>query len=93
MTEERVYNKHQFKQEDITRLKQLITEGGQVLGEIDDLKAGLSETIKSIAEEMDIKSSQLSKAVRIAHKASLGEEKEKLEEIEDILEAAGRISA
>lgn len=87
------YNKKMFKQEDIARLKQLINEGGQVLGEIDDLKAGLSETVKAIAEEIDVKPAQLNKAIRIAHKASLGEEREKLDEIEDILDAAGRIAA
>jgi chaperonin cofactor prefoldin len=93
MTDDRQYNKHQFKQEDIARLKQLINEGGQVMGEIDDLKAGLSETVKAIAEELDVKAAQLNKAIRIAYKASMEEEREKLDEIEDILEAAGRFSS
>lgn len=86
----REYNKKSFKQEDIIRLKQLINEGCQVNQEIDDLKAGLSETVKAIAEELELKPAQLNKAIRIAHKASMSEEREKLDEIEDILDAVGR---
>lgn len=78
-----------FKQEDITRLKQLMTEGSQVLTEVDALKTGLSETVKAIAEEIGIKPAQLSKAIRIYYKSSLGEERDKLDEIEDILAAVG----
>lgn len=84
------YNRKSFKQEDILRLKQLVTEGCQVNQEIDDLKEGLKETVKAIAEEMEIKPSQLNKVIRIAYKASIAEEREALDEIEDILSAVGR---
>ena len=78
-----------YTQEDMNRLKQLIKEGGQVLSEIDVLKTGLSDTVKAIAEEVDIKPAQLNKAIKIAHNSSLGDEKAKMSEIEDILAAAG----
>ena len=87
---QREYNQKSFKSEDIVRLKQLINEGCEVHQEIDDLKAGLSETVKAIAEELELKPSQLNKAIRIAHKASMSEEREKLNEIEDILDAVGK---
>ena len=90
MSEERQYNRKSFKAEDIARLKQLVTEGCQVKQEIEDLNAGLRETIKAIAEELEIKPAQLNKAIRIAHKANLAEEQEAMEEIEDILSAVGR---
>jgi division protein CdvB (Snf7/Vps24/ESCRT-III family) len=90
MSEERQYNRTQFRQEDIARLKQLVNEGCQVLQEVEDLNGGLKETVKSIAEEMDLKPAQLNKAIRVAYKASLQEEKDKLTEIEDILDAVGR---
>jgi len=83
-------NNSQWKAEDITRLKQLMAEGCQVLQEMEDLRAGLSDTVKAISEELDVKPSQLNKAMKIAHKASLTEEREKFEEIEDLLEASGR---
>lgn len=90
MTKENQYNKQTFKSEDIARLRQLIEEGCHVNQEIDDLKEGLSATVKAIAEELEIKPSQLNKAIRVAHKASLQEERDKLDEIEDILDTVGR---
>ena len=44
-----------FNQEEVARLKKLIQEGDQVLYEVDSLQVGLRETVKAIAEEMDIK--------------------------------------
>ena len=35
----------------LIRLKQLVNDGVQVLQECEDLKVGLSETVKAIAEE------------------------------------------
>lgn len=90
MTTESQYNRKSFKQEDIARLKQLINEGCQVKQEVDDLNAGLRETVKAIAEELEIKPAQLNKAIRIAHKNNMEEEQEAMAEIEDILSAAGR---
>ena len=44
-----------FNQEEVARLKKLIQEGDQVLYEVESLQVGLRETVKAIAEEMDIK--------------------------------------
>ena len=85
------HNSKSWRQEDITRIKQLILEGGQTLQEIEDLNEGLNDTIKAIAEEIEVKPAQLKKAIKYAHKNSMIEEREKLDEIEDILGAAGRI--
>ncbi len=62
-----------FSGEQKAKLTQLINEGMQVLHEVDDLNAGLNDTIKAIAEELEIKPAVLKKAVKIAHKAKLGE--------------------
>ena len=83
-------NVKHYSAEDVIRLKQLINEGCTVLQEMDDLKQGLSETVKAIAEEVGVKPSQLNKAIKIAHKASLQDERDKFEEVEDILETVGR---
>jgi hypothetical protein len=76
--------------QDISRLRQLVTDGCQVFQEIEDLNEGLSETVKAIAEELDIKPAQLKKVIKIAFKATLADEREKFEELEDILSAIGR---
>ena len=55
------------------KLTQLVNEGMNVLNEIETLNGGLSDTVKAVAEEMEIKASTLKKAIKIAHKASLGQ--------------------
>ena len=55
------------------KLTQLVNEGMAVMHEIDTLNGGLSDTIKAIAEELEVKPGTLKKAIRIAHKASLGQ--------------------
>ena len=55
-----------FGPEQKAKLVQVVTEGIAVMQEVEDLNAGLSDTIKAIAEEMEIKPSILKKAVRIA---------------------------
>ena len=52
-----------FNQEEINRLKKLIQEGDQVLYEVEALTVGLRETVKAIAEEMELKPSILNKAI------------------------------
>jgi transposase-like protein len=83
------YNRS-FNEEEKARLKRLIEEGMQVTYEIETLKEGLSDTVKAIAEEMDIKAATLNKAIKIAHKAKFGEERDKFDELETILEAVGK---
>jgi transposase-like protein len=72
------------------KLTQLINEGMQVMQEVEDLNTGLSETIKAIAEELEIKPATLKKAIRIAHKARLGETNRDHDELNTILETVGK---
>lgn len=79
-----------FTAEDKAKLVRVVTEGIQVTIELESLREGLSETVKAVAEEMDIKAAVLRKAIRIAHKSSLGEEKDKISAVEEVLQAVGR---
>ena len=79
-----------FNSEEVARLKRIIQEGEQVLYEVEALNTGLRETVKAIAEEMDLKPSVLMKAVKIAHKAKFQEEYDKFDELETILESIGK---
>lgn len=72
------------------KIRRLVEEGMRTMQEIDTLKDGLSETIKAVAEELNIKPAPLRKAIRIAHKASLGEENKNHDVVNTILEAAGK---
>ena len=76
--------------DEIAKLKQLVTEGVQVTQEMQDLREGLGDTVKAIAQELDIKAATLNKAIKIAHKASFQEEYDKFDELETILESVGK---
>ena len=78
-----------YSADDKARLKQLVTEGIAVKQEIETLNDGLNDTIKSIAEEMEIKPSMIKKVIAVAHKRNLQDEREKFEELEDILTTLG----
>lgn len=80
---------------DKQRLKSLIDDGVQTLTDIAAMKEGLKETIEGIADELEIKKSVLNKALQVAYKTSqnkdkLTESREELDEVEQILMAAGR---
>ena len=79
-----------FNGEAKIKLTQLVNEGMGVLQEIEDLTVGLNETIKAIAEELEIKPGTLKKAVKIAYKAKLGETKRDHDELNTILETVGK---
>lgn len=79
-----------FNNEAKIKLTQLVNEGMATLHEIDTLNEGLNDTIKAIAEELEIKSSTLKKAIKIAHKASLGQANKDHEELNTILETVGK---
>ena len=79
-----------FNAEQTKKLNQVINEGMQVMHEIDTLQGGLSDTIKAIAEELEIKPAVLKKAIRVAHKAEFGKTKQDQELLETILETVGK---
>jgi DNA-binding MarR family transcriptional regulator len=72
------------------KLTQLINEGMTVMHEIDTLSEGLSDTVKAIAEELEVKPSILKKAIRVAHKASLTQTNMDNEQLNTILETVGK---
>ena len=72
------------------KLTQIINEGMAVMHEIDTLQGGLTDTIKDIAEELEIKPAVLKKAIRVAHKAEFGKTKQDQELLETILETVGK---
>jgi hypothetical protein len=79
-----------FSSEQKAKLTQIFNEGMAVMQEVEDLNAGLSDTIKAIAEEMEIKPAVLKKAIKVAHKAKLGDENADHEELNSILETVGK---
>ena len=79
-----------FSNEQKAKLTQLVNEGIAVLSEIEDLGAGLNDTVKAVAEELEIKPAILKKAIKIAQKSKFSETNQDHETLQDILETVGR---
>lgn len=79
-----------FSAEHKAKLTQIVNEGMQVLHEIECLQEGMNDTVKHVAQELEIKPAVLKKAIKLAHKASFGQEKQDHELIETILETVGK---
>lgn len=79
-----------FTAEQKAKLTQIINEGMQVMMEVETLNEGLNDTIKAVAEELEIKPAILKKAVKLAHKASFGQEQQDHELLENILVTVGK---
>ena len=52
--------------EEKAKLERLVREGVTVMQEVEDLQTGLKETVKAVAEELDIKPALINKAIKIA---------------------------
>jgi transposase-like protein len=79
-----------FSTEQKAKLTQIINEGMQIMHEVETLNGGLTDTIKAVAEEMEIKPAILKKAIKLAHKAEFGREQQDHELLETILTTVGK---
>lgn len=79
-----------FSIEQKTKLTAIINEGMQIMHEVETLNGGLNDTVKAIAEELEIKPAILKKAIKLAHKAEFGREQQDHELLETILTTVGK---
>lgn len=75
----------QFNDDEKQKIKEIVKEGVSVTLDINSLKEGLNDTVKDVAEELDIKPTLLKKAIRIAAKSEQEKQKEEFTELEIIL--------
>ena len=78
-----------FNNEAKIKLTQLVNEGMTVLHEIDTLNGGLNDTIKAVAEELEVKPSVLKKAIRIALKDQWDQVFREFDDLETIVDISG----
>lgn len=81
---DRVYGPEEKK-----KLEQLIREGVNVLQEVEDLNAGLKDTVKSVAEELNVKPSLINKAIKVAKNRDWGKYQDEFEDLETIVALTG----
>ena len=76
--------------EEQAKLKRIIDEGANVLSEVEDLNSGLKDTVKAVAEELEIKPSLINKAIKIAHKGEWHKYSDVFDSLENLIIAVGK---
>lgn len=76
---------------DKVKIRTFLDEGVDILQRIEDLKEGLKEATKALAEELDIKPAVLNKALNASFKNNLADAREVIDDVEIILHAGGRL--
>ena len=71
------------------KIRQLISEGVTVLQEVQDLNEGLNDTIKAVAEELEIKPSTIKKAIKVAMKGDWDRVFTEFDDLETIVDISG----
>ena len=78
-----------FGAEEKAKLIQVVNEGVNVLQEVSDLQEGLRDTVKAVAEEMDVKPSLINKAIKVAMKRDWDKHQDEFEDLETIVTTVG----
>ena len=76
--------------EEQAKLKRIIDEGANVLSEVEDLNSGLKDTVKAVAEELDVKPSLINKAIKIAQKGDWDRVNDEFEDLETLVVTVGK---
>jgi|TARA_B110000238_G_scaffold50447_1_gene54960 hypothetical protein len=76
--------------EEKAKLERLVGEGVTVLQEIEDLNEGLRETVKAVAEELDIKPGLINKAIKIAQKGDWANHADAFDDLETLIVTVGK---
>jgi len=76
--------------EEKAKLERLVNEGVTVLQEVEDLQTGLKDTVKAVAEELDIKPSMINKAIKIAQKGDWSRVAEEFDDLETLVVTVGK---
>ena len=78
-----------FGEPEKAKIKQIIAEGCTIMQEIQDLTDGLNDTIKAVAEELDVKPSIIKKAIKIAQKDQWDQVWKEFDDLETIVDISG----
>ena len=76
--------------EETAKLERLVNEGVNVLQEVEDLQEGLRDTVKSIAEELEIKPALINKAIKVAQKGDWSRVADEFEDLEVLVATVGK---
>ena len=80
-----------FNDSEKQKLIQIISQGSQVLGEVDDLRSFIDNRRKYPEDELELKPGLINKAISIAHKGNYQNLSDDMDTLDSILTAAGKI--
>jgi hypothetical protein len=75
--------------EEKAKLERLVREGVTVMQEVEDLQTGLKETVKAVAEELDIKPAMINKAIKIAKNRDWDKHYDEFDDLETLITTLG----
>ena len=75
--------------EEKAKLERLVREGVTVMQEVEDLQAGLKETVKAVAEELNVKPALINKAIKIAKNRDWAAHADAHEDLETLISVLG----
>jgi hypothetical protein len=78
-----------FGEPERAKIKQIVAEGMTVMQEIQDLQEGLNDTIKAVAEELEVKPSIIKKAIRVSMKDQWDQVWKEFDDLETIVDISG----
>lgn len=78
-----------FGEPEKNKLKQIVSEGVTVKQEIEVLTEGLNDTIKAVAEELDVSVGEIKQAINVAAKGNWDQVWKKFDTVETILTITG----
>ena len=79
-----------YGQDEKAKLERLVNEGAQGLREVADLQEGLKETVKAVAEELNVKTATINKAIKVAHKGDWHKVADEFEDLETLVATVGK---
>ena len=79
-----------YGSEEKAKLQRLVDEGVTVLQEIEALQAGLKDTVKSVAEQLDMKPALINKAIKVAKNMDWDKHQDEFEDLETLVVTVGK---
>ena len=71
------------------KLERLVSEAVSVMQEVEDLQSSLKDTVKAVAEELNIRPSLINKAIKVAQKRDWNRVKDEFDDLETIVATVG----
>lgn len=76
--------------DDKIKINEIIEKGMRIAEEIKDLRGGLNDAIKQLAEQIGCSPKVIKQALKVAKDGNLNEVQEDVENLEEVLRVAGR---